>query len=242
MGAWSLPQPGVNYCAAQSWCYPERMKLTIAVLFVLAAAVAHAQAARPSPAPGPLIVQQPPSYPPTTHTPPGAGASHGGLPAPATALTPNSPNKRLLPPTKEPGLWAADGAQATLAMPYRIFDVEVPFPPDAYDALAKKQTGMCAEDLMDALLSSGLHDEVMSYPMDARRCMAAQSYRSCAGSVLGHALRDRERGVPTSPETIDHMRSMQRHALLLEARWCKGVTLTPQQEKARDVVLHQLTP
>lgn len=107
-------------------CYSAGMRL-LPILVVLAAAIAHAQAVRPAPSTGPLIQQQPPSYPTQVYVPAGAGASHGGLASPGAKLAPESLNKRLLPPTKESGLWAADGAPSAVT-DGTIFGVALPLP------------------------------------------------------------------------------------------------------------------
>lgn len=194
--------------------------------------------ARPAPA-GPLIVQQPPSYPGATYTPAGAGAYRGD-PLPSKPV-PRSPNKRVLPATREPGIWAADGAPQA-SMPYRIFDVEIPFPADARTVDGKRQTGECASGVMLALLSSRLHDEMMAHPFAARRCMAAQAYRSCAGLEIERALRLKAQGEEYDADALERLRNMQAHARALEAAWCSGVELTPAQLRTRDAVLGELAP
>lgn len=157
-------------------------KLLLLLLAFLIPTTANAQAMRPAPAAsGPLITQPPPPGQPT-YTPAGAGASHGGLATPAAAV-PRSPNKRLLPPTKEAGIWAADGApSASAATMPPIFGIALGLP-EAVTPSAKQWSNFCAATLGDTAKSTGTEALFASVHAQLRRCLASRAYLACAFDV-----------------------------------------------------------
>lgn len=199
---------------------------------------AYKQAVRPAPAP----VARPPIYTPgyspgpvdPAHAPAGAGASHGSLPMPGAGV-PRSPNKRVLPPTSEPGVWAADGAPKASAPP-RIFGVEIPFMVDAHGNTLPGDTAWCAKTVTEAADAAKLRDRVEGYPPDARACMAALAYLHCATHSflwLSEPLTPGQRaGSPayhSAKDTLNHARSLRN-------RLCRDVALTDEQKYALDLI------
>lgn len=103
--------------------YNGAMTRTLAVLVVLLSACAApsvhgpafqqaAPARAPMRPPAARPVVNSPHFPAPGATPAGAGA-YRGEPLPSASV-PRSPNKRVLPASAEPGLWAADGALVAL--------------------------------------------------------------------------------------------------------------------------------
>lgn len=201
------------------------------VLVVLAATVAHAQAVRPAPATGPLIHQQPPSYPTQVHAPAGAGASHGGLAAPRPVPVPDSPNKRLLPPTKEHGLWAADGAPVAQER-RQLWGVVIPLPAGDVAHRAEKVAWWCAVEMDDVATKILLHSTVIDYPDDIRRCIVATLQHHCVVGEAALSKRKRARGEELDRERDRALAALDPHTAALQARWCAGVSLNDEQKWA----------
>lgn len=204
---------------------------------VLLSSAVHAQAVRPAPSPGPLVVQQPPTYPGATLTPTGAGASHGGLAAPQKALAPPSPNKRLLPPTKEVGLWAADGESIAGAGESSIFGAVVPlqtYPPHG----AENVLGACAADMAAALRTARM-DKLLLFPGPVRACMAARAYLQC---VIRHGNEPPKTAGWATPSGWDPVYLRQDVIPLAERlakQQCEGVAITAEQGAAFRAVLEK---
>jgi hypothetical protein len=133
------------------------MLLLLLSVFLLPDARAQAPVMRP-PATPPVVT--PNYFPGSTgnpvHTPAGAGASHGGLAEHGKAAVPRSPNKRILPPTKEAGLWAADGAPVASNAPgTMLFGLIAPFPQDKPSVETLKWLHTCAGAMDEAAKDSG---------------------------------------------------------------------------------------
>lgn len=89
---------------------------------------------------------------------------------------PPSPNKRILPATREPGIWAADGA-VTGTVP-QIAGVPIVPVPDPKGTILAVDTG-CVES-MDRLLTRDKHARGLALLRAAyRRCLAAGLYAHC---------------------------------------------------------------
>lgn len=201
------------------------MTKRLLLLLALLSATAHAQAMRPAPAAtGPLVVQQPPSFPANPAlTPAGAGASHGGLAAPGKALAPPSPNKRLLPPTKEAGLWAADGAPVAIAThTHPLFNVRLPYPSFATDEKAAEVMTMCVYSMAVAGDNTEKTTTINEFAPEVRKCMAARAVATCAEDWWRILL---ARKTPP-PEQEELVRKTLAHATALVILNCKGAGVT----------------
>jgi hypothetical protein len=134
------------------------------------------QAAVPPPMPAPA-----PSFPRPGFTPAGAGASHGGLPAPKAPGAERSPNKRALPPDNEPGLWAAD--------PVRAFKADDP--PDDGDDPAEDPSGdglvvtnECRAELYQAAALAKVTALFDGLPEKQQKCVFARLFLFCSNAEL----------------------------------------------------------
>ena len=132
-----------------------------------------AAAPRPAPVAVPQF-QQPP------HTPRGAGASPLGQPWQAPG-PPRSPNRRILPPSPEPGLWAADEVTAVTRrnqndIPAMLAGVRLPSPTGESTEATRK----CADSMNHALRNLRLHIAMAQLPPDVRTCIAARLFEYCA--------------------------------------------------------------
>jgi hypothetical protein len=112
---------------------------------------------------------------------------------------PKSPHKRELPPTKEPGLWAGDGEQASigidtergpvvLGVPLAVFD------PPAPANLDEMYARFCATAIDSAILRLGLKTEILGYG-GRRACFLAHVYDKCVSDIeQGTAASDAIKG------------------------------------------------
>lgn len=211
--------------------------LTLVVL--VSCSLAHAQAMRPPPAsaPGPaIIIQQPPTYPGATYTPTGTGLPTMGQPGTQRPAVERSPNKRVLPPTKEPGLWAADGAPVAAAR-HHLWGVEIPLPEGAMAHLVEREAWHCANG-MDGV-AKGIRKVAFidTLPEDVRRCMVARAQYHCAFET-GLLVQTRvTRGSTSDTARLEALAALEAHALALRAKWCADVTLTDKQLTALRTVL-----
>lgn len=173
-----------------------RFAYLIAVLaFALAACTttppSYSQAAAPAFRPAPRPPMFTPGYSPNTqpepaHTPAGAGLPGERVPGTAAPGVTRSPNKRLLPASEEPGLWAADGDPALMAgasTPPEILGVHLPLSAEG----TSESAGRCARGAENGLASihdRALRSELERLPLDARRCAVADFYERCVESIL----------------------------------------------------------
>jgi hypothetical protein len=139
-------------------------------LGVLVATVVHAQAVTPSPAPSiPVPVPR--------YVPAGAGAPVVGQPGDQAAPVARSPNTRVLPPTPEPGLWAADELSA-------VKRPSAPQPDVDELLLAQPSPGApalpsCRQRVLRASKASGSEETRHNLPRTARACLTARLLLYC---------------------------------------------------------------
>lgn len=137
----------------------------------------HQATALPNPAP--VFA---PRVPRPSHLPAGAGASPLGQPwqQPGVQVE-RSPNRRILPPTPEPGLWASDAVEASRPtkyndMPAMLSGVRLPAPKgESTDA-----TRRCAATMNNALWGARLHEAMARLDSNVRTCIAARLFEYCA--------------------------------------------------------------
>lgn len=198
--------------------------------------------ARPAPA-GPLIVQQPPSYPGATYTPAGAGAYRGD-PLPSKPV-PRSPNKRILPATKEPTVYAADGdPQASVG--HWLFYVHIPTPEDTHGPVAKTSAQLCVDTLTGAANQIGKRALLDATPLQERMCIAARAFRHCAEAHRRAMERAKEAGKKATgprydPIAVQDSVLLWKYAIALEAKNCADVRLSDEQYSALIAVLSRWT-
>jgi hypothetical protein len=98
-----------------------------------------------------------------------------------------SPHKRVLPATREPGLWAGDRPKATKdpedLTPVTLLGIVLPFVPDA-DDLSRSYTRTCGEQMDYALARGNVEPRAQALSIIPRRCLAARLYQHCANGVV----------------------------------------------------------
>jgi hypothetical protein len=205
------------------------LKTIITTLLFLAASSANAQApliemppARP-PMTRPVV--NPPSFPTPGATPAGAGIE---VPTPEgdVQVVPRSPNKRILPATKEAGLWAADGAPQAVLDNTSLFGVEIPFPDAAPTQFDKRHTSACVSSMNKAAYDTAQQATIAALPEGVRRCLAAQAYEFCTGSWQ---VASKARST-LSPDAAETIRKAYAHARGLVAKDCPGSGWDPKYE------------
>lgn len=224
--------------------YASAMRLHSHLLLAALAvgSLASAQAMRPPPAAAPapapaVIIQQPPSYPGATYTPTGTGLPAMGQPGSQRPAVERSPNKRVLPPTKEPGLWAADGAPRAGEEPGTIFGAPVQLP-EHPPLGATAVRGVCAYDMARAAGAARMK-LILSFPDAVRACMAASAYFQC---VLRHAHEAPKKAGWAEPSGWDPAYLKKAVMPIAEKEMkkaCAGVTMTEEQSAALRAVLEK---
>lgn len=146
--------------------------------FLLVSTV-QAQAVAPAPAPPPA---PPVTFPAPRYTPAGVGAPALGQPGQQVAPTARSPNTRVLPPTDEPGVWAADEPSAVRkapAMPQPDTDeLLLPRPSPGSPELTS-----CRQRVLRASKATGLEEMRHNLPSSPLCKSRAEGIRNA-----GHAL------------------------------------------------------
>lgn len=130
-----------------------------------------------------------PGVPAPVFTPVGAGAPVLGQPGQhrSPPVLPPSPNKRILPLTREPGIWAADEIRAAKRDKLDgIVGVAFPIPsvmsPDGVDLVK-----LCEQTMSAALQKAKRTDKAKALPLGLRRCLVARLFQRCALTVSTHA-------------------------------------------------------
>lgn len=193
--------------------YASGMRYLPALLLLLGCVTTHHElrqaAAAPAYRPPPVAYTSPPAQP---YAPRGAGAPLVGQPGAPAPVVPRSPNKRPLPATREPGLWAADGAKASTELEERkLLGTYLPGLKGVVDSdgFAKR----CAAEMTRALagLPPRMMEEVEEGEMDASfaqlPCLAAWLYQICAERHLPTRLFEPGMNVPLA---LDDAREMAR--------------------------------
>lgn len=117
---------------------------------------------------------------------PGVGAPVMGQPGSYREPLPRSLNSRVLPPTKEPGLWSADRprASAPAAEAPVLYGMEMPVP-DEVGAAARFHAAMCARSLEDATRTARKARLVEGLSRQQKACLALQLQGLCLLTVRG---------------------------------------------------------
>lgn len=175
--------------------------------FILLSAVAC------TPARGPELRQgtgpMAPPFSPTMDAPIRVGQP--GTMEPARERLPESPNRRPLPPSAEPGLWAADQPQASkISFGIKFLDNTFPLPPDHTvdeENLAKTCVAMSIQAIGTTIADMGFHTledsaKHMSYLTKKEfTCIAARAYAACAehATLMHHYFFSRGLSNPLGP-------------------------------------------
>lgn len=217
---------------------PNPLMLLLLSVLLPSAAGAQAPAMRPVPRPPVSTPGYAPGTPPEpVHAPAGAGAPHGFLTEPGKQA-PRSPNKRLLPSAKEPGLWAADGAPvASTANPAPLFNVPLPYPAPEWGLGARLLMDRCIQGVHDAAEQVGKRATYDAFPPPARKCLAAIHIFVCGHDESLKLIEAAHDGASVTEDEIKAAANLQAHGRELRASLCPDAGVTPQQQAVFDAVL-----
>jgi hypothetical protein len=193
------------------------------LLGALVATAVRAQSAAPVPAP-------PPTVPVPRYAPAGAGAPMVGQPGDHAAPIARSPNTRLLPPTGEPGIWAADEAKAVKrpsTAPQPESDELLMAIPSPGAPAAKS----CRQRLLRASRASGHEVTRHNLPPTPRACINARLLVHCVNRDF-RAFEAQAVFTPT-PEGVDYIAVRRREvdaAFFWQMRLCENFRSLPELE------------
>jgi hypothetical protein len=211
--------------------------LLLFLLSLLPDARAQAVISPPPRPPAVRPVVNPPDFPTPGATPAGAGLPGERVPNSIAPAVSRSPNKRLLPTSSEPGLWAADGAPHAVAPP-RLFGVDLVFPDAAKDLFERDEAFICLSTMTRAAQTTGTEALIMRAPPFARRCMATQAFAFCLISMREDLAERKRTGQGYDHEEFTAISAMAAHARALGKTNCQdlGVELVPDEQKALDAL------
>lgn len=176
-----------------------------------------------------------PPVPSTTFTPPGTGLpEYWGPPEAKPDVQPNPRPKRVLPPSREPGIWAADNPKASSDPDTKpeLFRLPVPLPEDGQEAPTAR---LCTNDLGHAAIDTGDWPGAAKLPEPMRQCLIGHLMARCADQ-------EAERLKKTLPEG-HHLRRQAdaTHAAAVrhKVKACKVAPLDADAEAMRDRILDQ---
>lgn len=213
------------------------MDLKLPFLSLACSTLAFAQAVAPVPgAPSPPPAA-PVGFPAPSLQPAGAGAPVVGQPGQqAPPPLPRSPNTRVLPPTAEPGLWAADELRAakrpTQATP-GVDELLRPQPSPGTPELAS-----CRERVRQASRDSGLEDVRRSLPGVNRECLTARLLLECFFRERLEFSQSLEK-TPRTPEVaraVERLRAEGERVIRWEEGICSGFLTLPILEDLRATI------
>jgi len=208
-------------------------KTLLAALALFATAAAHAQMVAPPPMRPPMVrpVVNEPYFPTPGATPAGAGLETGDT-STAPALH-RSPNKRVLPVSRESGLWAADGAPVA-SVAERLFGVDIPEPNGSAELVEASRA--CVSTVAAAARAVGADKDALLFPPRVRDCMATWAYLMCAKHRVV-ALRPPSRGAPAVEfERAEAVTRLAMHAFKVSSDACRDVVRTKEQMDILDAV------
>lgn len=198
--------------------------------FILLAALtlAHgsARAQAVAPLPEPVIETAPTGWRDGSAVPAGAGLVTPMTPMEEPLAVPRSPDKRVLPHSSEPGIWAA-GGDVIDPRKSGLLGLPLPLAPDMMTLPGMTKTRRCGDSMNAVLREAGLYERAMALPVDIRNCLAAQLFRMCA---LGYEAAARD-GAKTDSTKKPHHRQYQRMVEAADA-WLDEACKSPRSTEA----------
>lgn len=170
------------------------------------------------------VVERAPVFVTPGHTPAGAGLPEY-MPVYETPTIERGRDRRVLPPTREPGIWASDEPRAGDTEPVPadpiLFGVRLPFAPEAQTDLGRLPTRLCAFNMGRALSASSDFAQARRLNDFEKACLAAKLYAFCAATNLsdykGHV---KETG-KMDEVVLNRLRNVDRIAKQFETTKCE---------------------
>ncbi len=178
--------------------------------------------------------------PPEAFTHPGYAPAGAGLPeympVDEVPKAERGKDRRVLPPTREPGIWASDGDE-TRAMakrdradqiPVYVAGVKVQLPRDRSTAAVRS----CADIVSRALTESGAAPTLASWNADVQQCEVLRMVENCL------ARRGANKTITTTVR--DEAEASQRLVAKARATACHDIARTPEHNNVRAKVVSLL--
>lgn len=183
---------------------------------------------------------RPPVFTPAEDAPHTVGAPH--TLSPGVYVEPGPRPSRVLPQTpataREPGLWSGDQPRgAAISGQPRLFDVLLPFPPEAQTDTARMPTLTCAHNMSVAVLNAGLKESIAKLTPAVRECMAAKLYVVCAEQGdTDHRAKVRETG-KLDEGVANRVRRTLETARNFEQLKCRGVRFSNTDDAIQGMII-----
>jgi hypothetical protein len=160
--------------------------------------------------------------PPPAPLRPGVGAPVVGQPGHVREDVPRSPHKRVLPPTREPGVWAGDQSPRPVAgEPWQmVLDIELPLPTVFETPEDLMPVSICRTDILKRLDALALMDAAKALGYPERRCLVARLYSFCADRAAAQLTEREVRGEAYIPIVKRRLGNVQDVAQRFKADAC----------------------
>lgn len=141
------------------------------------------------------MAPRPPAFNPATDAPITIGQPGYGPEARPLPPQPNPRPTRVLPPSREPGIWASDESYASTT-PVQALVALFPYPPQAATPDAKSITDGCKTRMASALDFVRKAEALPRLPESIRKCLGAKLYLFCAEYAAQIVKEDKQHGMP----------------------------------------------
>lgn len=147
---------------------------------------------------------------------------------------PHGTDRRVLPPTKEPGIWASDSElKAVSSAGPAIFDVLLPLPPRASDREIEN-VARCARGMTRFLNERPGAVDILALTLEERACLAARLYQHCVESAWDRFRREVKAGtMPQDGGLIRFLKRLGEPADAFARKMCSQ-PLTPRVDAWRE--------
>lgn len=144
---------------------------------------------------------------------------------------PRGKDRRVLPPTQEPGIWASDGDETRAAMrdradrsPVYVAGVKVQLPGDRSTAAVRS----CADIVDRALTESEVGAVLTGWDGAVQRCEVLRMVENCLA---------RRSSNKATTAVRNEAEASQRLVAKARATACEGISRTPEQNRVRATVI-----
>lgn len=175
-----------------------------------------------------------PAFPAPSMAPVGTGAPVVGQPGqrPQQHQPPRSPYTRPLPPSREPGLWAAEAPRAARAGGYSPSVLGVPVPVASDESLEDMfPTTECASSMDKAARRVVTKEALTRIPPKVLQCLVARLVHRCTSSHMQSLEAGRLAVEDFDAEKFRRWRAAHAAAEAFKADSCEGLSVDPAMEK-----------
>lgn len=151
------------------------MRTALLAVFLLSCAAPSGRTYRDG-----VPVERAPVFVTPGYAPAGAGLPEY-MPTAERETVPRGKDRRVLPPSREPGIWASDSEPRASAEPFdgTVAGVSLPIAREMNTVEGLTQVAQCGLSLIDAAQRGKVMQRLERLPLETRRCLVAQMYRQC---------------------------------------------------------------